>query len=210
MKKWIVAGIAAALSFSVAGCASISKEECREGDWVSIGKRDGAEGHGPARLESHAKACGNLGITPDAAAYRAGWDQGILLYCTPLNGFATGRSDASYHGLCPAETAGLFLEGRQIGLALGDAERRVRQAENAISSSDYEIRRLEREIDALLDNKDMDKDERRERIRSLRDSIHAERDRQHRAEWDLRSARIEQDDMQIVASGFLARFGGRL
>ena len=210
MRKLPLFLIAGTLALLSASCASISKEECREGDWVSIGKRDAVEGHTPARLESHSKACGNVGITPDPVAYRSGWDQGILIYCTPLNGFATGRSNSSYHGLCPADVAGLFLEGRQVGLTLGDAERRVRYAENTISNSNSEIGRLEREIDKLLDDQAMDKDERRERIRRLRDQIRDERDKRDRAEWDLRSARLELQDMQFVASQFLSRFGGTL
>lgn len=176
----------AVAALALSGCATITREECRAEDWASIGQRDGAAGYAPSRLESHARVCANFGITPDPATYRAGWDVGVLFYCTPQNGFATGRANEPYHGLCPVRVAAGFLEGRQVGARVGEAERRVASAEGRVHALESERERLRWEIDDLRDDGSLSADERRDRIDRLRDRIDDLR-------WDMDEARFELD-----------------
>ena len=148
-----------ALGVGLSACATITRDECRAEDWASIGQRDGAEGHAPSRLESHARTCANFSIVPDPEAYRAGWDTGVLLYCTPQNGFATARESKPYHGLCPASVAGRFLEGREVGSRLGAAERRVAAAESTLRNGESERERLRRRMDEVREDGGLSADE---------------------------------------------------
>lgn len=199
-----------ALAFLVSSCASITQDECRAGDWETIGKRDAVEGHAPSRLEEHAKVCANFRIVPEEDAYMAGWDEGILIYCTPVNGFNVGRANSGYHGLCPAEVAGSFLEGRQVGLALGDVERRVASAQGRLDSAESDISRIRREINAIERNASLTESEKRRLTSDLRDDERRARRRMDDAEWELRTARMELLDYQRIASQFLSLYGGRL
>lgn len=192
------------------GCTTISKDECLQGDWRAIGLKDGAEGHAPSRLARHAETCANFGIAPDQQAYRAGWDEGIGIYCTPLNGFVTGRAGKAYHGLCPAALSGPFLEGRQLGQTLGDAERRVARLENGIAGAEAEIDRLRTEIDLVRDDDSLSREEKRDRLLDLRADLRAARDDLEEAEWALSGARIDLANLQAAARAFLADHGGTL
>ncbi|WP_029029546.1 DUF2799 domain-containing protein [Salinarimonas rosea] len=199
----------AVLAIGLSGCATITREECRAEDWSSIGQRDGAEGHAPSRLESHARVCANFDIVPDVAAYRSGWDSGVLLYCTPQNGFATGRDNDSYHGLCPASVAGPFLEGREIGARLGAAERRVASAESRLRNGDSERDRLRRRMDELRDDRTLSATDRRERIDEIRDRIDDLRWDMDRARFDLQQASAALPAAQAQAQRFFDRYARR-
>lgn len=48
----------------VAACATLSEEECIEGNWREIGQRDGQAGRTASFLTEHAKACEKIGILP--------------------------------------------------------------------------------------------------------------------------------------------------
>ena len=194
----------ALLAAALTGCATISRDECREGDWAAIGQRDGAEGHAPSRLESHARTCSNFGITPDQDAYRSGWETGVLLYCTPENGFATGRENDAYHGLCPASVAARFLEGRQVGERLGAAERRVASAESRLRNGESERQRLNRRLEDLRGDRDLDAGTRRERMDEIRDRLADLRWDMDEARDDLQRARAALPSAQEAAERFFA------
>ena len=57
---------------ALASCASLSEEACRAGDWRGIGFRDGAAGRADSFVARHAKACADVGVTPDLDEWRAG------------------------------------------------------------------------------------------------------------------------------------------
>ena len=72
----------------LAGCATLSDEECRQAaaspqGWTAVGERDGARGRTPDdRLARHRKACESTHVEPDQTRYMAGWNTGIRRYCT--------------------------------------------------------------------------------------------------------------------------------
>jgi hypothetical protein len=138
------------LSMALAtGCASISKKDCRSGDWQSIGYEDGRDGESADIIDSHAKACGKLDITPDAQAHKTGFDRGIREYCTPDNGYEEGSSDRDYRGACPADLQSAFLTKYIAGL------------EFKMGNLQQEYERLQRELNidrdkrARMDPKDV-------------------------------------------------------
>jgi len=63
------------------GCATLSKEECIQGNWYTIGYTDGAKGKSLDRLGSHAKACADYSVAPNRADYMAGRRIGLTYHC---------------------------------------------------------------------------------------------------------------------------------
>lgn len=117
---------------SLAGCATLSEEECLAGDWVSIGAADGAAGRMETVLSEHAKACGEVGVAPDEAAWRRGYEDGLIRYCTPQNAYEQGRMGQSLRPVCPSGNAAALQEanwtGRRyydIGQDIADVERQL-------------------------------------------------------------------------------------
>ena len=131
------------LVLALAGCASMSKEECRNVDWQTVGYEDGASGQPASRLGDHRRACADHGVKPDLAAYEAGRAAGMREFCQAHNGYRVGSSGQVYYGTCPADLAPAFERGYDQGRELYVRQQRVRDADDAIAYREAEIRRLE-------------------------------------------------------------------
>lgn len=136
---------------SLGGCATLSEQECldaRATSWEGIGWADGREGYHPdRRLGQHFEACSKVGVSPDRDTYMAGWSRGILEYCTPDRGYATGLAGSRGNPeLCPDETGVIFQDNVELGL-------RVYELKREMDSIYYEIEGLEKRLeDKRLDN----------------------------------------------------------
>ncbi len=204
----IVAIAAASLA---AGCATLNEEECLTADWVGIGFTDGTEGYSPARLNEHAEACSRYDLGVDAAAWRRGYEDGLVRYCTPFSGASAGARGETYRGVCPSQLEGAFLtaysEGREVRRVweyYQDELRRIARIEDDI---DNRTDRIE-DLRARLDNEELSEDEIaqiRAEIRGLR------RDRRNlREEYDAASYAIERvrNDAYRDTAIFESRFPG--
>lgn len=100
----------------LSGCASMSKDECLNANWVSVGYNDGSRGIHYERLNKHRQSCGKHEIFPDEDAYMTGWNQGIRSYCTTDRGYQAGRAGRAYSNICPADVEPAFLSGWQQGI----------------------------------------------------------------------------------------------
>jgi len=119
----------------LAGCASLSEEECLAGDWGGIGQRDGAAGLvAETQFARHVKACADTGVTPARAAWQAGYARGLQSYCTPLGGLKEGLDGRGYRNVCPAASEAAFLRGFQIGQDDYKAREDVRRVQSKIAS----------------------------------------------------------------------------
>ncbi len=86
-----VAALFASAAFLFSGCASnIPVEDCKEMDWLQVGRTDGARGVAPRPPTEHAAACAKAGVTLDTSAYQAGWQEGIAEFCTSDGGWREG------------------------------------------------------------------------------------------------------------------------
>lgn len=176
-------------------CATMSAEECLAGDWSGRGFSDGAAGYAQSRLGEHAEACSKHGITPDDDAYRAGWAQGVLRYCTLPNGFAQGRSGAAYNGVCPANLEDDFLPAYQDGQVVYAAEQAVSSARSSVDSLGGRLAELDDKITAKQRELRADglTDEQRDQIRNRIQEIRREREDTER---DWRRAQRALDDAE--------------
>ncbi len=113
VKTWVVSAILLAL---LAGCSSLDKTACVDGDWRAIGYEDGVSGQLPSQIDEHRNACARHGIVPDDEAYKVGYLEGTRVYCTEARGFEVGRDGDDYNGACPkGEPEQDFLDGYQLG-----------------------------------------------------------------------------------------------
>ncbi len=135
-----------AILFSLAvagltGCASMSAEECALGDWRAVGFEDGSLGYAAARLGDHRRACAEHGYAPDFAAYQAGREEGLRLYCQPSRGFNVGSRGGQYNGVCAADLEPAFLDGYRAGVELYNLRSNVEAANSRIRASEQELDR---------------------------------------------------------------------
>ena len=143
----------------LAGCNTLSEKECRRADWVRIGQQDGSNGYGASRLDEHAKACGEIGIVPDARAYARGREQGLASYCQPAVGRSKGAEGASYFGVCTGAAETAFLRGYTVGKQIHDLKklqegnrRHRKELTDQLAKKDIkedESKRIRRELDRL-------------------------------------------------------------
>ena len=186
-------------------CATMSEGECLAGDWTGRGFSDGAAGYAQSRLGEHAEACTRHGVVPDDAAYRAGWAQGVLRYCTLPNGFVQGRTGASYAGVCPRDLEADFLPAYQDGQLVHVAEQAIASARSSVDSLGSRLAELDDKIVAKQRELRADglTDEQRDQIRNRIQEIRRERDDTER---DWRRAQREVDDAERNARDVRYRF----
>ena len=124
------------------GCASMSPQECRTADWYEKGRSDGLHGESRAYFEDHVKACAEVGVQPDGAAYRRGWDLGIQSFCTPQSGRDTGRAGRYYSsGTCPAALEPAFEREYRRGRDVYNARQQLDQVRNRQQSKQSDLDR---------------------------------------------------------------------
>ncbi len=130
-------------TLALAGCASMSKDECLTVDWRTIGYEDGVAGRSGDAIGARRKACAAAGVIPNLDAYRAGRAEGLREYCQPENGYRVGAEGSSYGGYCPLELAPAFTQAYETGRELHSREYRVRQADERLAATRRELEGIE-------------------------------------------------------------------
>jgi len=165
-----------ALLSLVGACASLTPEQCTNGDWRSIGYNDGVRGRLESYISRHFDACEKVGVVPDTAAWLSGRAAGLPLYCTPQNAYNVGRSGRDLSPVCPASQQNSLYQSWDWGQEYyiltqeisdledeqQEIERRIRQEfiepltpEQVLelSSLNRQLRSLDREIRRLEDRR---------------------------------------------------------
>ena len=123
----------------VASCATLSEEECLQGNWREIGQRDGQAGRTASFIAEHAKACEKAGVVPNQSLWEQGRQAGLPAYCTPAKVYSEGRSGRGLSPVCPSAQ----LPALQLANDRGRAWYRLT---NEISSLNSEISQLQNRI----------------------------------------------------------------
>lgn len=186
----------------LAGCASLSEDDCRQGDWAGIGQSDGYAGYAMTRLQDHADACRKVGVTPDPVAYSRGRQIGLRGYCTAPRGFTEGRLGNSYGGVCPPDLAPAFMAAYNDGRIVNAALIRRNNAASARDSATNHVHQLDDNIRdaraklAASGTPDRQKDSLRGEIDRMRRDRQQAMDRARSADRDLRQAEREVSDLR--------------
>jgi hypothetical protein len=131
-----------ATALVLGGCASMSESQCQVADWQRVGFSDGAAGIGETRLAEYVTDCGKIGIAPNAPAYRRGWDEGIVGFCRPANGWREGVMGHAGKEIACRGQPGFerFARNLQAGLQLYRINEQIQQ-------NHQEIYRLQTRLD---------------------------------------------------------------
>ncbi len=133
--------VVGAALLALAACATLSEDDCREGNWTDIGVRDGANGRSPEFLDQHREACAKFGIAVNPSEWEAGRQQGLKSYCTRSNVYREGAKGRRLRPVCPAEAQDALelandrgLTWYRIGQDIADLERDIRDINRELSS----------------------------------------------------------------------------
>ncbi|MGH8481033.1 MAG: DUF2799 domain-containing protein [Nevskiaceae bacterium] len=112
----------------LAGCATMSAEQCRAGKWEETGRADGRHGERPEQLEKHRETCATHGIEPSADQWSRGYQQGVNEFCTPAGGYTAGRANLGDVSLCAGRRGEQeFLTAHRQGGQVYELLREVRE-----------------------------------------------------------------------------------
>lgn len=125
---------------------SVTENQCRAGDWQTIGYRDGAAGLSSTNLLAHQEACGVFEIVPERGSYLAGWSNGLGSYCTSDNGFYLGQRGASFNRICNSMLQEPFSSAYKDGRALYLARTEVNQLISQIRNREARLDRIKPEM----------------------------------------------------------------
>ena len=123
----------------LAGCATLSEDECLNADWAVMGEIDGQQGRALSMLDNYRRDCAEYGVVPDTRAYLAARESGLILYCTRDNGYREGRSGTRLEADCPAALATGFQQGYQLGRDVFNSLDNLRLSADSIRSSRAEL-----------------------------------------------------------------------
>lgn len=142
------APIVTCLFLGLAACATISKEECLNGNWEEIGFRDGTNGRASDYIQQHAKACSKTGVSPVQSIWEKGRQKGLPVYCVPAKAFSEGKKGNSLRPVCPAaqfaslEAANARgLEYHELSEEMNQAQYRINEIERSIVAEDSSVKR---------------------------------------------------------------------
>lgn len=141
----------------LAGCESMSPAECKVADWGRVGHADGTRGESDRRIADYTEDCGKVGVVPNAQLYRYGWDQGIVNFCTPTNGWREGlqgnagkasvcQGQAGYAGFARYLDAGLQVHATQSQMQRNARESQHLQKRLEESKNDEEKKNLRNDL----------------------------------------------------------------
>jgi hypothetical protein len=99
---------------TITGCSSLSKEECQDANWSSLGKSDAMRGKTSPQHASYKKDCSEFGFKVDEKKYLSGYNQGLELYCNYQNGYDLGKKGYGSHLYCEKSSID-FKKGLKVG-----------------------------------------------------------------------------------------------
>lgn len=112
---------------------AVSGDPCGHADWFEVGRVDGLSG-ATQEHSAYVGRCLSQGREFDQELYQAGWQKGLIEYCTPERGFDAGRSGVEYGGICPPHMEAQFLRRFKVGAQIAELERKNNAIETQIDA----------------------------------------------------------------------------
>lgn len=152
------------LLFSLLACAELGKEACEQGDWLTIGQRDGSLGRGGEYVERHFGNCAKYDIGVDRDLWEQGRQQGLRVFCMPQSQYQAGRDGRPFNEICAEENLPVHREAYDKGRKYYTLTRRIEmlRAEisdlrrDALASSDPRTSLAGAELEAFMLRMDID------------------------------------------------------
>lgn len=129
----------------LAGCATMTDDECRKADWQTVGRRDGEDGRNDRWLDAHRKACSKAGVVPDQRLWLRGWADGVQRFCVPHRAWRLGLGDSSYSGACRDHSEAQFLRHYEAGRVAYRARKDKEDKEKQIADAEEQLKKATRD-----------------------------------------------------------------
>lgn len=190
----------------LAGCETMSAEECAVADWGALGYED-ANSNGASRFADRSESCAEKGFASDAEAYRRGFADGMYEFCRPERGFQFARRGGAFNGSCPAELeydfAQAYADGQRVRALQSDIDRARSEVSNAESRRrqiDEDLRDRETALRAAAT------DAERNQLREAINLLHRQRRENND---DLRLAQEQVQRLERLMGSLRYEIGGR-
>jgi len=130
---------------SLAGCETMSPEQCAGADWRALGFQD-ASNNGVQNLSARADSCAKASIAPDQDAYQSGFAQGMVAFCRPAHGFQFAADGHTFAGICPDDLEPKFRPAYQDGQIVARADQDAQEARSQVSSLESRIEDIRHQL----------------------------------------------------------------
>ena len=140
----------------VAGCATMSPEECLQANWEEVGYNDGVAGYPVSRSAEHREACAETGVSVDFELYRQGYALGLPYYCTRVTGVESADHGGEYAAQCVSDEFPEYASGYSEGLDVFALKRELRDLNKRIEDKSAQAKALLSQIGELRGTRDND------------------------------------------------------
>ena len=90
---------------------------CPGGDWRRVGFNDAMNGRPAGHVAGYDNRCARSGRTPDAEAWRLGYQDGLAVYCTERHAYQLGRYRGYFNpGICPEQDRKRLRDANHHGM----------------------------------------------------------------------------------------------
>jgi len=144
----------------VAGCTSLSQDECLQANWQQLGYNHGMQGYSLEQGQEIIASCREFGVTPQLNEYQASYQQGLAVYCEPENGFTLGLRGEAYNSVCNNTQ---FRKAWQEGNEHYQVQARKAEIDERLESINRRLDEIRSELSASAVTSNQRKELRRER-----------------------------------------------
>jgi len=120
--KLAQAGALVASLLVLAACSAIKPEHCPYANWNATGELHASKGF-QSRLPSLYDTCLKVGVLPDGDGYIAGYQRGLMGFCTIENGWSWGQNRKVNPSICPPALAQGFDRAFNTSSSLEELDR---------------------------------------------------------------------------------------
>jgi len=153
------------------GCSTLSKNECLNADWHTIGYQDGYKGYSKPRIGRHRKACAEYGVKPVLKHYLTGYKDGLAEYCQPYRGYRRGLLGYKNKQLCKGKYRKPYFVAYMYGYDIYMLEQQIKENKESINyivERNYTLEDKRVRLENKLINKRNTREQRRRLVKAIR------------------------------------------
>ena len=122
------------MTLCIVSCHSLSRKECQQIEWESLGYRNGHQGKTERPLQKLVSACEQNDVPIKKAEYLKGYQEGLASYCQPFNAFLAGKRGEPYYDVCPGKLNETFISHFELGNRYRETQGQLKTVEEQLSS----------------------------------------------------------------------------
>lgn len=156
------------------GCAVMSKSDCLDADWESVGYDVGMDGEpdSKAAFIKRDELCSKHGVEADISAFEVGYEEGIIAYCQVENAVKLGiKAKSSALEFCSEYENPGFAAAYNSGYRLYELRRDEVATQNELQrleNQEYRTRRQIGDLRRTANSENSTEEQRREAARRIR------------------------------------------